>query len=350
MSVRKRSQKAGLPPGSLVHVGEKRAEKVRVELFTYDDSDFQERDIHDINELLRYKEQQGVVWINIHGLHDPGIVEVIGKQFELHPLTLEDILNPTQRPKVEDFRGYLFVVLKMLYYTDAKIASEQVGLIIRKNCVLSFQEDGADVFNPIRDQIRSNKGRLRRMGADYLAYALIDNIVDNYFVILENMSEAVDMLEDEVTETPGPDTLQTIHFLRRELIMLRKSVWPLREVINRMQHEETEFITENTRIYLRDVYDHTIQVIDSVETLRDTLSGMLDVYLSSVSNRLNQIMKVLTIIATIFMPLTFISGLYGMNFKNMPELVQWWGYPAVLLLMSVIAGSMIYYFKRKKWF
>ncbi|MCE5311674.1 MAG: magnesium/cobalt transporter CorA [Nitrospiraceae bacterium] len=350
MSVRKRSQKTGLPPGTLVHVGEKRTEKVRVELFSYDETSFEEKDVHDLNEAFPHADRQGVTWINIHGVHDTNIIEAIGRQFNLHPLTLEDILNPNQRPKVEDFSGYLFVVLKMLYFVDKEIASEQVGLIIGRNYVISFQEDGADVFNPIREQIRTNKGRLRRMGADYLAYALIDSVVDNYFVVLENVSETVDLLEDAVTDNPAPRTLQTIHFLRRQLIMLRKSVWPLREVINHLQHEESEFIKENTRIYLRDVYDHTIQVIDSVETLRDTLSGMLDVYLSSVSNRLNQIMKVLTIIATIFMPLTFLAGVYGMNFKNMPELSKTWGYPAVLALMAGVAGCMVYYFKRKKWF
>lgn len=350
MKGKRRSEKTGLPPGTLVHIGEMKSEHTRIELFHYDESSFLEIELSDISEAFQYTEHKGVVWINIHGLHDTRIVEAIGRHFNLHPLTLEDVMNANQRPKVEDFSSYIFVVLKMLYPLKEQIITEQVSIIFGKNYIISFQEDGADVFNPVREQIRTNKGRLRKMGPDYLGYALIDNIVDNYFGILEKLGEAIEVIEERLTDNPLPASLHAIHRMRRQMVMLRKSVWPLREVISHLHREDSELITAQTSLYLRDVYDHTIQVIDGVETFRDILSGMLDLYLSSVSNRLNQIMKVLTIIATIFMPLTFIVGLYGMNFKYMPELRQWWGYPAVLILMIVIAGWMLRYFKKKKWF
>jgi len=279
------------------------------------------------------------------------IIEKIGNHFNIHPLILEDIVNTGQRPKMEDFIDYIFIVLKMLYYDEKEneTKAEQVSLILGSNFVISFQESEGDVFDTIRKRIRSDRGRIRRMGADYLAYALIDAIVDNYFIILEKLGEKIEDIEDELVTNPAPATLQAIHDLKREMIFLRKSVWPLREVVSRLERWESPLINKSLDIYLRDVYDHTIQVIDSIETFRDMLSGLFDIYLSSVSNRMNEIMKVLTIIATIAIPLTVITGIYGMNFQSMPELQWWWSYPIVLLVMLTLGILMIIYFRRKKW-
>jgi len=350
--IKKRLKKVGLPPGTLVHIGEKKTEKVKITIIDYDEAQFQEKEIKTIEECFPFKDKTTVTWINIDGIHDIEIIKKIGKHFDLHPLILEDILNTGQRPKIEDFEDYIFIVLKMLYYNEKEdeIQAEQVSLILGSNFVISFQEREGDVFNPIRERIRRGKGRIRKMGADYLAYTLIDTIVDNYFISLEKLGEKVESIEEELVTNPTVETLQAIHHLKREMIFLRKSVWPLREVVNRLERGESTLIHESTGIYLRDVYDHTIQVIDTIETSRDMLSGMLDIYLSSVSNRMNQIMKVLTIIATIFMPLTLIAGIYGMNFEYMPELGWRWGYPVALLVMVAVGISMFIYSRRKKWF
>jgi len=349
--IKKRSKKVGLPPGTLVHIGEKKTEKVRIAIIDYDEASFEEKQIKTIEECFPFKDKTTVTWINIDGIHDIKIIEKIGRHFDLHPLILEDIVNTGQRPKIEDFEDYIFIVLKMLYYNEKEdeIQAEQVSLILGSNFVISFQEREGDVFNPIRERIRSGKGRIRKMGADYLTYALIDTIVDSYFIILEKLEEKIESMEEELVTNPTPETLQAIHHLKREMIFLRKSVWPLREVVSLLERGESVLIHESTRIYLRDVYDHTIQVIDTIETSRDMLSGMLDIYLSSISNRMNQVMKVLTIIATLFIPLTFIVGIYGMNFGYMPELESPWGYPVVLLVMAGISILMLVYFKRKKW-
>lgn len=349
--IKKRSKKAGLPPGTLVHIGEKKAEMLKISVMDYDEAHFQEREIKTIEECFAFKNAPTVTWINIDGLHQVEILEKLGECYGFHPLVLEDILNTDQRPKMEDYGDYLYIVLRMLNYNDksSEIETEQVSLILGPNFVFSFQEKEGDVFDPVRERIRNGKGRIRKMGADYLAYALLDSIVDNYFMIMEKLGETIEFLEEELVTQPVPETLQTIHQLKRELIFLRKAVWPLREVISGLERGELVLVKETTRIYLRDVYDHTIQVIDTIETFRDMISGMLDIYLSSVSNRLNSVMKVLTIIATIFMPLTFIAGIYGMNFKFMPELEWQWGYPMVWLLVVVISVFMLIYFKKKRW-
>jgi len=348
--IRKVSKKKGLPPGSLIHVGEKKEEKIKISIIDYDEKQHQEKVIERIEECFPFKDKPTVTWVNIDGIHNTGIIEKMGKHFNLHPLLLEDILNTDQRPKIEDFDGYLFIVLKMLYYQEEEVNSEQVSLIIGSNFVISFQEKEGDVFNPIRDRIRNNKGRVRKMGADYLAYCLIDAIVDNYFIILEKTGEKIEGMEDELIADPAPETLQTIHNLKRDTIFLRKSVWPLREVISTLERSESALIKESTGIFLRDVYNHTIQVMDTIESYRDMVSGMLDIYLSSISNRMNEVMKVLTIIATIFIPLTFLAGIYGMNFKYMPELEWRWGYFGILSIMVVVGILMFIYFKRRKWF
>jgi len=349
---KKRSQKAGLPPGTLIHIGEKKREVPKITILDYDETQFQERETKSIEECFPFKEKPTVSWINVEGLHQIEILERLGGCYGFHPLVLEDILNTDQRPKMEEYGEYVYIVLKMLYYDDknSQIEAEQISLILGQNFVLSFQEGKeGDVFNLLRERIRGGKGRIRKMGADYLAYSLIDAIVDHYFIILERLGERVEFLEEELVAEPTTKTMREIHGLKREMIFLRKAVWPLREVISGLERGESSLIQENTRIYFRDVYDHTIQVIDNTEIFREMVSGMLDIYLSSVSNRLNTVMKVLTIIATIFMPLTFLAGIYGMNFKYMPELEWRWGYPLVWLIMIAIGIFMVLYFRKKKW-
>jgi magnesium transporter len=351
-TLRKRSQKTGLPPGALIHVGEQKSERTRITLLDYDEQRVLEKELPVVDECLLFKEKESVTWINVTGLHQVETLERLNDCFGLHPLVLEDILNTDQRPKMEDFGDYLYIVLRMLDLdkkNENAIVSEQISLILGKNFVLTFQEMEGDLFDPLRERIRNGKGRLRKMGPDYLVHALLDAIVDQYFVVLENLGERIEFLEEELVSRPTPSTLHLLHLLKREMIFLRKSVWPLREVIGTLERGESPLIKASTDLYLRDIYDHTIQVIDNVETFRDMLSGMLDIYLSSISNRMNEIMKVLTIISTIFIPLTFIVGLYGMNFKHMPELEWPWGYPAVLLLMLGVTVFMLFYFRRKKW-
>ena len=347
----RRSRKSGLPPGSLIHIGERKTERTKITIMDYDERSFQEKEARTVEECFPFKETATVTWINIDGVHDSEVIAKIGGHFGLHPLILEDIMTTAQRPKMEDMGEYIFIVLRMLSFEGKKkaVLSEQVSIVLGSNFVISFQESVGDVFDQVRERIRTGKGRLRKMGTDFLAYALVDSVVDNYFVVLEKLGENVEFIEEELVRDPGRRTLQEIHVLKREMIYLRKSVWPLREVISRLERAESALIKESTGIFLRDVYDHTIQVVDTVETYRDMLSGMLDMYLSSVSNRMNEVMKVLTIIATIFIPLTFIAGVYGMNFRYMPELEWRPGYFAILGLMLAIAILMAIFFRKKKW-
>lgn len=349
--IKKISKTSGLPPGALVHVGEKKVENIRIRVIDYDEAGIDESEPDSIDKFLPYEDTPTVTWINIDGLHEVDTIQKIGDGFGLHPLVLEDIVNTGQRPKMEDLEDYLFVVLKMLTYDDeGAVKAEQFSLVLGPHWVLSFQEKVGDVFEPIRERLRKGKGRIRKKGTDYLLYALIDAIVDNYFVVLERIAEEVEALEERIMIDTSADLLQAIHYLKRELIFLRKSVWPLREAISALERGESDLIQEKTAVYLRDVYDHTIQVVDTIETFRDMVSGMLDVYLSSVSNRMNEVMKVLTIIATIFIPITFIAGIYGMNFKNMPELDWAWGYPLVWCVILAVGLIMVLYFIKKKWF
>jgi len=349
--VKKKSKKVGLPPGAIVHIGNKRDEKTKITIVDYNEEQFQEKEAKTVKECFPYKDKPTVTWINIDGVHEVKIIEELGKNYNFHSLILEDIVDTDQRPKIKDFGDYIFIILKMHYYDkeNNEIKIEQVSLIFGKNYVISFQEREGDVFDSIRERIRNNIGRIRKAGADYLIYALMDAIIDNYFTILEKLGEETEDLEAKVIKNPIPANLQIIYRLKSELIFLRKSVWPLREVISILEKGESALIDKSTNIYLRDIYGHTIQVMDTVETLRDVISGTLDVYLSSVSNRMNEIMKVLTIIATIFIPLTFVVGIYGMNFQYMPELKWVWSYPVVLLGMLIIGIIMVFYFRRKKW-
>jgi magnesium transporter len=343
------SKKAGLPPGTLVADGVKDAAPVKITVIDYDGESYEESVVEAGTDCRLFREKPPVTWVNVNGVHCVEVLEELGECFGIHSLVLEDIANTEQRPKTEDFGDYLFVVLKMLDYEGDEVGTEQVSLILGPNYVLSFQEREGDVFDVVRERIRNAKGRIRKTGPDYLAYALLDAVVDNYFVILEQIGEKVGLLEDELAENPKPETLQNVHELKREMIILRKSVWPLREVVNGLIRDDSKLVRESTGVFLKDVYDHTIQVIDAVETYRDVLSGMLDLYLSTVSNRMNEVMKVLTIIATIFIPLTFVAGVYGMNFKFMPELGWHWSYPLVWLVMVTVAVLMVLFFRRKRW-
>ncbi|MFH1629144.1 MAG: magnesium/cobalt transporter CorA [Pseudomonadota bacterium] len=349
--LKKSSKKAGLPPGTLVHIGEERTEKARIDFIDYDENRVEEMADVTLEACLPFKALPTVTWVDVTGIHDTNIIEEIGKAFGIHPLILEDIVHSGQRPKMEDMGDYLYIVLKMLIHNSKEdgFEVEQVSLIVGSNFVISFQEKEGDVFQSIRQRIRKGKGRSRKSGSDYLAYTIIDAIVDNYFIILEDMGEKIEGLQEDVISRPDPSNLKVIQDTKRHLVYLRRSIWPLREAISSMQRSESPLIGESIGPYMGDVYDHTIQVIETIETLRDTVSGTLDIYLSSMSNKLNEVMKVLTIIATIFIPLTFIAGVYGMNFKHMPELEWKWSYPVLWIAMVLLGSLMLIGFRRKKW-
>lgn len=347
----RRSQKAGLPPGAIVHVGEKSGEPATLSVLRYDDSTLVEEEGLSLDAALAHLHQPGITWLNLAGLHDVALIEQLGAALGLHPLVLEDIANTTQRPKVEDYETYFFIVLKMIDYDihTKEVNVEQVSLILGQNYLLSFQEDNSDVFDPLRLRLRNNAGRLRKQGADYLAYAMLDAIVDNYFISLEELGEEIEVIEEAVSSEQNNQPLPHIYRLKREMIALRRAVWPLRELIAFMQHSESDLIHPGTVVYLRDVYDHTIQIMDTIESMRDLLSGMLDVHLSVLSNRMNEIVKVLTIFSTIFIPLTFLAGVYGMNFRHFPEINWRYGYALFWLICGSIAAAMLVYFRRKHW-
>lgn len=351
--IRRKSKNIGLSPGSLVYIGKKRIEKTTIEVIDFKDNFFEEKELPAVEDCSSYISSDTISWIKVTGLDNIEMFEKLGEIFDIHPLVLEDILNTEQRPKIEDYDHYLFLVFKIFYYNEEEneIQSEQVSAVFSSKYLITFHEKPGTVFKPIIERIKSGKGKIRKSGADYLAYALIDAAVDSYFNLLELIGEKIENVEDELILNPVPENLHTIHHLRREMIILRKSVWPLREVINLMERGDSSYIKKSTGIYLRDVYDHTIQIIETIESYRDMVSGMLDTYLSSVSNRMNEVMKVLTIIATIFIPLTFIAGVYGMNFHHMPELSWSWMYPAGFwIIMACIVGVMVVYFKKKNWF
>jgi magnesium transporter len=347
---RRTRKKLGSPPGTLEFVGEKREEKVTLTVWDFDKEVVERIEPQTVEECFHYRDTPRVSWINVDGLHDTELLGKLGQHYGLHPLVLEDIAHTRQRPKVEDYGDYMYIVVRMLDYdADArKLASEQLSLVLGHGYLLTFQERRGDVFDAVRERI--NKGARQKLSnCDYLAYSLLDAVVDRYFVILEAFGEDIEGLEDALVDTPTSELLDTIHDLKRELILLRKSVWPLREVVNSLERSDSDLIRKETKIYLRDLYDHTIQVIEGVESYRDVASGMQDLYLSSVSNKMNEVMKVLTIIATVFIPLSFLAGVYGMNFVHMPELAWRWSYPLFWLCAIGVGGSMIAYFRRKGW-
>jgi magnesium transporter len=347
--VQQRSKKTGLPPGTLVHIGEKKAGTVTMTAFDYAGARCGERTVTNPEEL-QPPADESVTWVDIGGVHKLDLLEAFGKQFSLHPLLLEDIANTDQRPKLDDYESYLFLVMKVLSVTEKQdLLVEQVSFVIGRNFVLSFQENGTDVFKPVRERLRGGKGRLRQSGADYLLYALVDAIVDQYFQVLESLGEKIELLQEKVVADPKPDTLREVHAIKRQLLFLRRAVWPLREATNSLSRSDCLFLHEPTKVFFRDVYDHVVQIVDTIETLREMVSASLDIYLSSVSYRLNTVMRVLTVITTIFMPLSFIASIYGMNFEHMPELKSEWGYPAVLGAMGLIAAGMLMAFRQRRW-
>jgi magnesium transporter len=348
---KKRSIKAGLPPGTLVHIGDESDKAVQITVISYTPDGVEERQFGQIDQYLQNPSDGAVVWVNVEGVHDVDLIRTLGEKHAFHPLVLEDIVNTVQRPKIEDYGDYLFIVLKMLHPAgDGDFSSEQLSIILGPNYLFTFQEGiKGDAFDSVRDRIRNGKGKIRGMGADYLAYTLIDAIVDGYFSILEGFGERIVDVEEELTQAPDQKALHLINGMKKEIIFLRKTVWPLREAISFLERGDSHLLHDATRLYFRDVYDHTVQVIDTVETYRDLLSGMLDLYLSSISNRTNEVMKFLTVIGTIFMPLTFLVGVYGMNFKHFPELEWKNGYFALWGFMVAVALLMVAYFKKKRW-
>jgi magnesium transporter len=348
--VMKRGKKTGAAPGTLVHVGEQNNAKITLEVIDYDQHQLREFELDSPAECTALLTSDSISWINLNGSHQVPVIESLGKLLQLHPLVMEDILNTDQRPKLEAHEGYLYIVMKMLQFCDKtqEIRTEQLSLILSDRLLISIQERPGDVFNGIRERLRNGQ-RQRLLQADYLTYALIDAVVDHYFLLLENLSDQIEALEDELVTQPTPDTLGRIHHFKREMLLLRKAVWPLRELLNHLMRDENPLIGNETRLYLRDVYDHTIHILDTIETLRELLVSMLDLYLSSINNRMNDVMKTLTLIATIFMPLTFIAGVYGMNFAFMPELSYPWAYPAVIGFMLCVAVGLLLYFRRRHW-
>jgi magnesium transporter len=340
-----------LPPGTIAFAGKQRMDRAKISVMTYGAEDLEERSDATLDDALAPARAGHIAWINVDGLHETDKLERLGEHFGLHPLVLEDIVNVTQRPKAEEYDGYLYIVLKMVRYDeqDDQFHSEQVSIVLGADFVLSFQEEEGNVFEPVRERIRRGKGRIRNLGTDYLAHVLLDAVVDNYFVVLEKMNEYIEALEESVAADPSPEVLREIHRLKRNVIYLRKHARPMRDMASELLRGESELIHDETRPFLRDVYDHSTQVVDAVETFRDMLSGLQDLYLSSVSNRMNEVMKVLTIIATIFVPLTFVAGIYGMNFEHMPELGWRWSYPIFWVVVVAIGGSMIVFFRKKGW-
>jgi magnesium transporter len=349
----------GLPPGTLVFTGKRMLDKPKITYFHYNQDNCDEGIIEQIDLCKELRQREGITWINVDGLHDTSLLACIGEIYGLHPLIVEDIVQTDQRPKVEFFEEYAFITFRMMYFAKEEedpdedlleeVISEQVSIVFGKNFVLSFQESLGDVFDTVRERIRKGKGRIRKSGPDYLAYALMDAVVDQYFVILEAFGDELEDLEDEILGKPSPANVQTMHEVKRELIYIRKSSWPMREVITALQRDEGGLINPDTRIYFRDLYDHTIQIIDTIEVYRDVLSSMFDIYLSTLTNKLNEVMKVLTIISTIFIPLTFIAGVYGMNFKYLPEVRWYFGYPFALTIMGLTALSLLMFFRYKRW-
>lgn len=349
--VRGIAAKRGMAPGTPVFVGERKVDAPRIDLVAYSQTALDELCDVSVEQCLEFAGKPGVTWINVHGVHDVTLIESLGKSFGLHPLTLEDVMNTFHRPKAEDFPGYLYVVVKMVTFDDTErgVEIEHVSLVLTETCVISFQERERDVFDGVRERIQTAKGRIRSMAADYLAYALMDAVVDSYFLTVERIGDRIEDIDDRILVDPTPQDIQEVHRLKRDILGLRKAVWPLREEIGALEKMEASLIRPETKVFLRDLYDHTIQVIDMIETFRDILGGIHDTYLSSISNRTNEVMKILTIIATIFIPLTFIAGVYGMNFEYMPELKWRWGYYLICGIMIAVGIGMLRYFRRKKW-
>ncbi len=343
--------KAGLPPGTVVHTGGAPPAPVTITQVLYDAAGYEERQVHAVEKTFAAPEERRTLWINVDGVHEATVLERFGRHFGLHPLLLEDIAHTQQRPKLESYGDHLFLDLNVLHLAESgdEIRFEQISLVLGERWLLSFNERAQPWERRIRERLKTDKARCRQLGPDYLAYSILDAVVDDYYVVLERIGDRIEELEEELMRSPTPATLHAVYALKREVISLRKSVWPLRELIGGLQRER-DLVRESTQVYLRDLYDHAVQVLDTVETYRDILAGMLDIYLSSVSNRMNEVMKVLTVIATIFIPLTFIAGVYGMNFEHMPELSWRYGYALIWGVMIAVGLGMLAFFRRRNWF
>ncbi|MBD2292106.1 magnesium/cobalt transporter CorA [Anabaena sphaerica FACHB-251] len=346
----------GTPPGTIII--DENAEQPNILLIDYNQTDLIRQQITNPEDCVNYLDTESVSWVDVQGLGNRDILERLGKVFELHPLVLEDVVNMAERPKIEDYEDQLLIIARMVVPKERSYGfhSEQVSFVLGKHYLLTVQEEAEfDCFDGVRTRIAKNKGTIRKQGADYLAYALLDAIIDGFFPVLELYGERIEELEEEVIVKPTPQTLQQIHQIRRELLQLRRAIWPQRDAINSLIRDSSEIISDEVRIYLRDCYDHAVQVMDMVETYRELASGLMDVYLSAVSNKMNEIMKFLTVVSSIFIPLTFVAGIYGMNFNtekspyNMPELNWYLGYPLCLGLMALIAGMLIFLFWRRGW-
>jgi len=349
---KKTSAKVGLPPGSIIHVGEQKIEKVKITLTEYDEKNVETCEINSVEEIDPYTDTPQVTWVNVSGLHDTELIKQIGEKFSIHPLVLEDILNTETRPKIEMTDDYIFIAMKMLTYNSSEdqIDTEQVSFILGNSFVFSFLEKSDNIFNPIKDRITNNYGRVRKQASDYLFYALMDVVVDQYFLLLEQIEQNIELLDDEVITNADRSQIEKIYNLKNKLLLTRRSLWPLRELFTRLIREESKLINKKIVPYLRDLLDHTIQITETIELQREITNGLMETHLSMMSFKMNEVMKVLTVIATIFIPLTFIVGIYGMNFPNMPEM-QWpWAYYALWGVMICVVLFMLFYFKRKKWF
>jgi magnesium transporter len=351
-SLSKPSQKSGMRPGSLVHVGEVPETATRMTVINYGKDNFEQATFESIDEILKYKASETITWVIIEGLTNVDVIEDIGANFGIHDLVLEDILNTHQRPKFEEYDDHLYIVLKCLLKEDHEfsVSDEQISLLLLKNFVFVFKEKTDDLFHPLQQRITNSKGRFRGLGSDYLTYTILDTIVDQCFILIDSLDESITGLEENwLVSEPSQDMLSRIQTLKREIIGMRRHVSPLRELMAAMLRTESMLIDEKTHIYLRDVSDHVLRVIESLELYRDILTGLLDIYLSSVSNKMNEVMKVLTVFASIFIPLTFIAGIYGMNFEYMPELKWKWAYPSLWIAFITLPVVLLIYFKKKKW-
>lgn len=346
---KKRFSKVGTPPGSLIYTGELKASSSQIALFLYDSDTIVEKDLHDIHEALRLCQNGKRIWLHITGINDASLIHSIGMHFKLHPLMLEDIMSPTQRSKLDDYKNYIYIATHVLSLKGKGLEDEQLSLVIGSNVLLTFAEKPSDILKPIKDRLLKASSRMRQRGPDYLAYSILDCIVDNYFLILEKIDENLESLESHLLQGANSKITTQIQSQKRELVLVRKAIWPMREVISQFSRVDSHLITETTRLYIHDVYDHSIQAIEALETFRDFIGGMHDIYLSNINQKMNETIKVLTVVSTIFVPLTFITSLYGMNFDNMPELHYSWGYPIVLLTMVFITCLMLYIFRKKNW-
>ncbi|MGR8940842.1 MAG: magnesium/cobalt transporter CorA [Gammaproteobacteria bacterium] len=345
------SEKSGMPPGSLVHVGEVHEQPTSIELIHYNASLLEKGRVESIDEILAYVAPDTVTWVIVNGLNDISVIEAVGRHFNIHGLILEDILNTHQRPKFEEFDTYLYIVFKAIALNngDASVEYEQISLLLLDNIVFTFKEKPDEILDPIINRLNNEQSQIRSQGGDYLTYMIMDTVIDEYFALQDTFDELIETVEDELLANPTGHTLATIQKIKRELIFLRRSISPLRELLAALHRSDSTLLGERTKHYFTDIYDHAIRIIEALESYRDLISGMMDIYLSSVSNKMNETMKVLTVFATIFIPLTFIAGVYGMNFDYMPELRWKWAYPALWIVFVLIAAVLLFFFKKRNW-